>query len=60
LIEQSAGIRIEWVAQSRFDFAKAFFRKHADHDCSFTDCASFVVMRELRARMRFAEPPQPI
>jgi predicted nucleic acid-binding protein len=27
---------------------KAFFRKHADHDCSFTDCASFVVMRELR------------
>jgi predicted nucleic acid-binding protein len=27
---------------------KAFFRRHADHDYSFTDCASFVVMRELR------------
>jgi predicted nucleic acid-binding protein len=48
LMEQSAGIRIEWVAQSRFDLTKAFFRKHADHDYSFTDCTSFVVMRELR------------
>jgi predicted nucleic acid-binding protein len=31
-----------------FDQTKAFFRKHADHLCSFTDCSSFVVMRELR------------
>ena len=48
LVEQSAGIRIEWIGQSHFDATKAFFRKHSDHAYSFTDCTSFVVMRELR------------
>jgi predicted nucleic acid-binding protein len=48
LVEQSAGIRIEWIGASRFDAVKAFARRHADHDYSFVDCASFVVMRELR------------
>ena len=48
LIEQSTGIRIEWIGTSRFDFTKAFFRKHADHQYSFTDCTSFIVMRELK------------
>lgn len=48
LIEQSVGIRVEWIGQARFDATKAFVRKHADHDYSFTDCSSFVVMRELR------------
>ena len=48
LIEQSAGIRIEWIGTSRFDSTKAFFRKHADHKYSFTDCTSFIVMRELK------------
>jgi predicted nucleic acid-binding protein len=50
LIEQSVGIRIEWVETSRFDRTKAFVRKHADHLYSFTDCSSFVVMRDLRLR----------
>jgi uncharacterized protein len=48
LVEQSAGIRIEWIESARFDKTKAFFRRHADHSYSFTDCSSFVVMRELR------------
>jgi predicted nucleic acid-binding protein len=48
LIEQSAGIRVEWIGAERFDAAKTFFRKHANHHYSFTDCTSFVVMRELR------------
>jgi predicted nucleic acid-binding protein len=48
LIEQSAGIRIEWIGTSRFDLTKAFFRKYAGHTYSFTDCTSFVVMRELK------------
>jgi predicted nucleic acid-binding protein len=48
LIEQSAGIRIEWIGTSRFDLTKAFFRKYAGYTYSFTDCTSFVVMRELK------------
>jgi predicted nucleic acid-binding protein len=50
LVEASAGFRMEWVGPDRFEAAKAYFRKHADHDCSFTDCTSFVVMQELRLR----------
>src|SRR6185436_7315003 len=50
LVEASAGFRMEWVGPDRFETAKAYFRKHADHDYSFTDCTSFVVMQELRLR----------
>lgn len=50
LVEASAGFRMEWIGPDRFEAAKAYFRKHADHDYSFTDCTSFVVMRELRLR----------
>jgi predicted nucleic acid-binding protein len=50
LVEQSAGIRIEWIGPIRFEATRSYFRKYADHAYSFTDCASFVVMRELRLR----------
>lgn len=46
-IERSEAIDVEYVNAARFDLAKVFFRKHSDHGYSFTDCASFVVMREL-------------
>ncbi len=48
LIDQSAGIRLEWIGSLRFEATKAFFRRHSDHGYSFTDCTSFVVMRELK------------
>ena len=50
LIEQSAGIRLERIDAARFDASTTSFRRHADHAYSFADCASFVVMRELRMR----------
>ena len=50
LIEQSVGIRVERIDTARFDATKAYFRKHVDHTYSFTDCSSFVIMRELRIR----------
>jgi uncharacterized protein len=46
LIEQSKGLHVEWIGVERFNATKAFFRKHSDHGYSFTDCSSFVVMRE--------------
>lgn len=47
LVERSLGIRQVWVGEKLFGEKKAFFRKHADHGYSFTDCTSFLVMREL-------------
>lgn len=47
IVDRSAAFNIIWIGPERFNSAKVFFRKHADHDYSFTDCASFVVMREL-------------
>ena len=49
-LEASVLIGIEWIGPDRFASAKAFFRKHSDHDYSFTDCTSFVVMRELKLK----------
>jgi predicted nucleic acid-binding protein len=48
VLEQSKGVRIEWISRQRFEAAKAFFRRYADHAYSFTDCTSFVLMRELK------------
>jgi uncharacterized protein len=48
--EQSVVLRVERIDAARFDETKSFFRNHADHDYSFADCASFVVMRELGLR----------
>jgi len=46
-IETSEAITLEDITDRRFSAAKAFFRKHADHGYSFTDCTSFVLMNEL-------------
>ena len=48
LVDQSAGIRLEWIGSLRFEATKVFFRRHGDHRYSFTDCTSFVLMRELK------------
>ena len=46
-LETTDVLSFEWIGPDRFESAKAIFRKHADHGYSFTDCTSFVVMREL-------------
>jgi uncharacterized protein len=46
-IESSRAIAVEFIHPERYESAKLFFRKHADHGYSFTDCTSFVVMRDL-------------
>lgn len=48
LLSQTRGVDWEWIGTERFARAQTFFRKHGDHAYSFTDCTSFVVMRELR------------
>lgn len=49
LLERSSAIRVEWITSLRFEATKIFYRRHSvDHRYSFTDCTSFVIMRELR------------
>jgi len=52
-MERSESLQIEWIGPERFQAASGFFRKHADQEWSFTDCASFCIMRELRIRDAF-------
>ena len=51
--QQVAGsprIQWEWIDPERTEKARAWFFKWTDQSFSFTDCTSFVVMRELRIR----------
>jgi predicted nucleic acid-binding protein len=47
-LSSSRACRIEWMDQDRFTATKNFFMKHSDHAWSFTDCFSFILMKELR------------
>lgn len=49
-ILSSRACRIDWMDQEHFDSTKAFFLKHCDHEWSFTDCFSFIVMRSAGIR----------
>ena len=44
---RSQGLRWEWIDSDRFYAAASVFRRHNDKEWSFTDCCSFVIMREL-------------
>jgi predicted nucleic acid-binding protein len=50
IVERSRAIDFVFIGVEHFQAAKAFFRRHADHGYSFTDCTSFVMMNELRIR----------
>ena len=49
-VEGSSRVRHETIDAMRAEKARAWFFRHRDKDYSFTDCTSFVVMRELRLR----------
>lgn len=44
----STACRVEWMDVESFDRTRIFFGKHRGQGWSFTDCFSFVVMKELR------------
>ena len=49
-IEGSARLRTESIDEARRQRARSLFFRHRDKTFSFTDCCSFVLMRELRIR----------
>jgi predicted nucleic acid-binding protein len=47
-IDGSSRLRWERIGSDRFESARHLFFQYRDKDFSFTDCTSFVIMRELR------------
>jgi predicted nucleic acid-binding protein len=50
IVEQSCAFEMSWIGPDRFEQAITFFKKHSDQGYSFTDCTSFVLMKELGIR----------
>ena len=44
----SQSLQIQWIDSDHFQRAARFFTQHDDKQWSFTDCLSFILMRELR------------
>ena len=49
-VGQSRACRVEWTEEERFARLQSFFLKHDDQAWSFTDCLSFLVMKEFGLR----------
>jgi uncharacterized protein len=49
-VSASKACRVVWMDAERFEKAKDLFIKNIENSWSFTDCFSFIVMRELRLR----------
>ncbi len=47
MVSQSPRCRTEWITQDKAEKALRWFFKWQDQSFSFTDCTSFVVMKEL-------------
>jgi predicted nucleic acid-binding protein len=49
-VSSSQVCRIEWMDQERFAQTQIYFEKHLDHEWSFTDCFSFLIMKEFKLK----------
>jgi uncharacterized protein len=49
-LEGSSRLRWEWIGVARAEKARGLFFRHRDKSYSFTDCTSFVVMKELKLK----------
>ena len=44
----SRALSVERISEERYERARTFFLKHLDKEYSFTDCTSFILMKELK------------
>ena len=49
-VDGSSRVRWQWIDATRAEKARALFFRHRDKNYSFTNCTSFVVMRELKLK----------
>ena len=50
MLATSLALHLEFIGEERFWKTRTYFLKHADHGYSFTDCSSFLLMKELALR----------
>jgi hypothetical protein len=50
LVSSSSRVTWEWIDPSRAEAARAWFFRWRDKEFSFTDCTSFVIMKERRLK----------
>ena len=48
VLEESKALCLAFISEARFNTAKTYYVKHLDQGFSFTDCTSFVLMKELK------------
>lgn len=49
-VSESKACRVVWMDVERFEKTKRLFIKNIDKNWSFTECFSFIVMRDIRLR----------
>ena len=49
-LEGSSRLRWEWIGETRAEKARHLFFRYRDKSYSFTDCTSFVVMKEFKLK----------
>jgi hypothetical protein len=50
MLDQSEALVFYYIHEERFRKSRRYFERYADHDYSFTDCTSFVLMQEIGIR----------
>jgi len=53
-VRSSSSVKITWVDESLFEKSLEFFRRSDGRTWSFTDCTSFVLMKQLSVSEAFA------
>ena len=49
-VDSSSRVRWEYISPARAEKARGLFFRYRDKEFSFTDCTSFILMRELKVR----------
>jgi len=50
LFDTTQALEFHFVGEENFRKARDYFERHLDHGYSFTDCTSFILMREMRVQ----------
>lgn len=50
ILSGRSAIEMIWIGEDRFHLARELFEKYSEHAFPFTDCTSFVVMKEMKIK----------